>query len=143
MIFGVFFVVRFPDGVVRFMYDDIAFEVCGISDAPENLMPSLPCAVLAKLVPFDGLIVFAESMVMLPIDVEEEDDLALRERAREIYKAGAIVSSAEVFELVSRVLEVQRMEDRIKELDEEIAELDREIEARGGSGKKYKKCCGR
>ena len=90
---GTFLVDVFPDGQLRFVGEGYAFEVRGFSKDIESVLAELPAAVSTTLLPFDGVIVYAEYLGVHLIDFGEGMLTVFDEEILRIYDEGRIVES--------------------------------------------------
>lgn len=118
---GVFTAWRFPDGVLRFIGDGYAFEVCGISREIEGMLNDIPAIVRMTLLPFEGRIVYAEAISEMPVAMGEGMLEVIREDAAKMLAEGRAISTAS--ELMRVLPEIREKELR-RETERMLEDLE-------------------
>ena len=118
---GMFLVDVFPDGEVRFMGSGYAFEVVGFSKEIVPMLRELPAAVQTTLLPFDGVIVYAEYMDLQMVDFGDGMLNLFDEEIERISDEGLIVKTADDLLQVAQSVRASELE---RDTQEMLADLE-------------------
>ena len=116
-----FLVDVFPDGEIKFVGGGYAFEVTGLSKEIATMIPELPAAVQATLLPFDGRIVFAEYLGLLAIDFGDGMLQIFDDEIERICDEDRIVRTADELLEVAALL---RESELARDTEEMLADLE-------------------
>ena len=127
-----FYIDREPDGVLRFLADEYAFEVCGLSTEIDGMLSRIPTVATTTLLPFHGRVVYAMSLIEMPVSMGGNMLKAMRDSMQDALDSGRIVLTGRDFLQIVPRLEERRTQRAIDEMNEEFEREERD--AQPGSG---------
>lgn len=118
-------IIRCDDGKVRFLVDDYAVEVWGISKDIPSALPQLPVLAHTTLLPYDDYVVYDQTLEQLGVDPSPSVLEVFEKGMEEALQAGRVIRTGQEFcEMVPQ------MRRRREESELERFRRDMEMEER-------------
>ncbi|MEE0028328.1 MAG: hypothetical protein U0J70_12105, partial [Atopobiaceae bacterium] len=90
-------IIRCDDGKVRFLVDDYAVEVCGISIDIASSLPKLPVLAHTTLLPYDDYVVYDQTLEKLKADPSPSVLEVFEKGMEEALQAGRVIRTGQEF----------------------------------------------
>ncbi|MDO4806704.1 MAG: SEC-C metal-binding domain-containing protein [Coriobacteriales bacterium] len=117
---AIVYIARCKDGKLRFLADEYAVEVCGMSVDIASALPRIPVLARTTLLPFDDYVVYDQMLEQLPFEPDQKILDVFQKSLDEALAAGRIIRTGQEFCDVVPAIRKKKVEDELERFRQDI-----------------------